>query len=262
MARLYLKFENTPLKDFGLTQGGVSIGRLPDNDIQIDNPAVSGHHARVYWDRDHFAIQDTKSFNGTYVNDQRVTSQALADNDIILIGKHTLTFRAEAGAAVAPASTAVVKPSVPTLEATAMLDTKKARELLAQAMGKPARTAAPAVPAATGVFEAPTQAMAASSEKRTGILSIVSGKTDQRSYVLTGKLTVIGKSDMASIRLRGWFAPQVAGAISRRDDRYFIASGGKQKVKVNGQPISGQWELQPGDMVTVWKVSMTFGYND
>ena len=97
---------------------------------------------------------------------------------------------------------------------------------------------------------------------RLGILSIMSGKTDQRSYVLTGKLTVIGKSDMASIRLKGWFAPQVAGAISRREDRYFISPGGRQKVKVNGQAITGQWELQSGDMISVAKVSMTFGYND
>ena len=261
MARLYLKFEKTTLKDFGLTQGGVTIGRLPDNDIQIDNPAVSGHHARVYWEGDHFVIQDTKSFNGTYVNDQRITTQPLADNDVILIGKHTLTFRAEPDQYVAPAATAVARPSVPTLEATAMLDTKKARELLAQAMGKAPVSATPA-PAATGVFETPLTAPPPPRAVRHGILSIVSGKTDQRSYVLTGKLTVIGKSEMASIRLHGWFAPQVAGAISRRDDRYFISPGGKQKIKVNGQVISGQWELQPGDMITVWKLSMNFGYND
>jgi len=259
MARLYLRFEKTNLKSFGLTQSGVTIGRLPDNDIQIDNPAVSGHHARVFWDRDHFAIQDTKSFNGTYVNDHRVTAQALTDNDVILIGKHTLTFRAEPAQSVAPASTLVIKPTLPAIESTAMLDTKKARELLAQAMGK-GHAATPA-PAATGAFEI-ASASKPMAEKKTGILSIVSGKTDQPSYVLTGKLTVIGKSDMASIRLRGWFAPQVAGAISRRDDRYFIASGGRQKVKINGQPIAGQWELQPGDTISLAKVSMTFGYND
>ncbi len=258
MARLLLKFENTTLKDIRLTQGGAGIGRLPDNDIQIDNPAVSGHHARVYWDADHFVIQDTKSFNGTYVNDQRVSSQALADNDVILVGKHTLTFKAEAGQDVAPASTAVARPSVPTLESTAMLDTKKARELLAQALGKTPATPVQQVAAAITTVPPPPPPR----QMRHGILSIMSGKADQRSYVLTGKLTVIGKSDMASIRLKGWFAPQVAGSISRREDRYFIASGGKQKIKVNGQTISGQWELQPGDMITVAKVTMTFGYND
>src|SRR2546425_9005095 len=38
-----------------LSQGVVTIGRLPDNLIQVDNPAVSGHHAKIYWDTDHYA---------------------------------------------------------------------------------------------------------------------------------------------------------------------------------------------------------------
>ena len=91
----------------------------------------------------------------------------------------------------------------------------------------------------------------------------MSGKTDQKSYLLTGKLTVIGKSDMASIRLKGWFAPKVAGAINHREDKYFIApADGKQKIKVNGQVIAGQKELQAGDMIIVARVNMTFNYND
>src|SRR3954466_15926791 len=147
MARLQLKFENTTLKQFPLTKGGLSIGRLPDNDIQVDNPAVSGHHATIYWQANHFVIEDTKSFNGTFINDQRITRQALADGDNILIGKHILTFRAEPLQDVAPASSPISKPLLPSLDATAMLDTKKARELLAQASAKVAAT--PTVPAVT-----------------------------------------------------------------------------------------------------------------
>lgn len=258
MAKLLLKFEDKLLEQVGLTQTGVTIGRVPDNDIRIDNPAVSSHHARIYWDNGHFVIEDAKSMNGTYVNDKRVTAQVLGDNDVVLIGKHTLIFKAEPGERVPASGNEGPRLLVPTLESTAMLDTKKAKELIAQAMGKvpasPVQQAA-AVAAAVGP-PAPTPVI------RHGFLSVISGKTDQRSYVLTGKLTVIGKSEMASIRLKGWFAPQVAGAISRHDDRYFIAPGGRQKIRVNGQPIGGQWELHPGDTISVAKVSMTFGYND
>jgi hypothetical protein len=261
MAKLLLKFENKILEDVRLTQTGVTIGRLPDNDIRIDNPAVSSHHARVYWDGSHFVVEDAKSLNGTYVNDRPVNQQVLGDNDIILVGKHTLTFKAEPGERVAASGNEGPRLLVPTLDSTAMLETQKAKELLAHAMAKGQPAAAAPAPAVTGAFELPVAAPAAPSMRR-GVLSIVSGKTDQRSYVLTGKLTVIGKSEMASIRLKGWFAPQVAAAISRRDDRYFIAPGGRQKVKVNGQATGGQWELQPGDMITVAKVTMTFNYNE
>lgn len=261
MAKLVLKFENTTLKQFPLSQGGVTIGRLPDNDIVIDNPAVSGHHARVFWESNHFTLEDTKSFNGTYINDQRITRQPLNDNDTILVGKHTLSFSAEPSEYVAPAANVAPRIAVPTLEATAMLDTKKARELLAQAAAaKPTPAAAP-VPVVTGQM-ASFSAPAPAPKLRLGVLTVVSGKTDQSSYVLTGKLTVVGKSNMASIQLKGWFAPQVAAAINRHGDKYFIAPATKNKVRVNGGLIPSQWELNPGDMISVGKVTMTFNYNE
>ncbi len=58
---------------------------------------------------------------------------------------------------------------------------------------------------------------------RIGMLSILEGKTDQEKYVLTGKMTMIGKSSMASIKLKGFFAPTTAALISKRDNKYFIA---------------------------------------
>jgi hypothetical protein len=87
------------------------------------------------------------------------------------------------------------------------------------------------------------------------------GKTDQHQYVLSGKLTVIGKSDMASIKLKGWFAPKVAAVINKRDGKYFIAASERDvKVKVNNSEISGQKELNEGDMIEVAHVKLTFSY--
>ena len=92
---------------------------------------------------------------------------------------------------------------------------------------------------------------------------IMHGKTDQSQYTLSGKLSVIGKSDMASIKLKGWFAPKVAAVINRRDGKYFVAASEKdQKVKVNGSLISGQHELNEGDTIEVAKISATFNYAD
>ncbi len=94
-------------------------------------------------------------------------------------------------------------------------------------------------------------------------MTIMSGKTDQSQYTLSGKLTVVGKSDMASIKLKGWFAPKVAAVINRRDAKYFIAASEKdQKVKVNGAVIAGQHELAEGDVIEVAKIRATFNYAD
>jgi hypothetical protein len=94
-------------------------------------------------------------------------------------------------------------------------------------------------------------------------LLVVSGKTDQQQYALLSKYSVIGKSDMASVKLKGWFAPKMAAAITRRDNKYFIAAADqKQQVKVNDQLIHGQKELEVGDMIEVAKVKMTFTYSD
>ena len=88
-------------------------------------------------------------------------------------------------------------------------------------------------------------------------------KTDQSQYTLASKLSVIGKSDMASIRLKGWFAPKVAAVINKRDGKYFIAASERNvKVKVNDELIAGQRELGEGDVVEVAGVKATFGYND
>ncbi len=282
MAKLYLKFEQAVLKEYALAQGVVTIGRLPDNLIQVDNLAVSGHHAKIYWEVDHYVVEDNNSLNGTFVNNQKISRTVLKDGDSVLIGKHAVVFKDEWHEdAPADKTQKVEKPlaaSVPTLESTVVLDTKKAREMLARAMAMPPTPQPPPPPrpaaspsAASPMAAAPAPAAAAPppppppapARERTGLLTIMSGKTDQGQYSLTGKLTVIGKSDMASIRLKGWFAPKVAAVINKRDNKYFIAASEKGvKVKVNNQLIAGQHELNEGDMVEVAGVQATFGYND
>jgi len=76
MPKLILQFENRVLKEYP-TGVMVTIGRLPDNMVIIDNPAVSSHHACVYSDGDQFIVEDLQSTNGTFVNEKRVTRHTL-----------------------------------------------------------------------------------------------------------------------------------------------------------------------------------------
>ncbi|MGH9579641.1 MAG: FHA domain-containing protein, partial [Terriglobales bacterium] len=134
------------------------------------------------------------------------------------------------------------------------LDTKKAKEMMAAAAAAQAQARG-----ATGA-PAPTRPLEPQRE-RTGILTVLDGKTDQKQYLLGSKLTVIGKSDMASIKLKGWFAPNVAATINKRDNKYFIApSERKIKLKINAEPVMGQRELAEGDTVEVEGVKMSFDF--
>jgi pSer/pThr/pTyr-binding forkhead associated (FHA) protein len=265
MAKLFLKFEAAVLKEVTLSQGVVTIGRLPDNLVQVDNPAVSGHHAKIYWDTDHYVLEDNESTNGTYVNNRRITRVVLNDGDQVLVGKHTVLFKDAWHEDAPEEKTVTTAPPMQRMDATMMLDTRKAKEMMAQAqaMASGTHSAAAATPAAAATSGAPTPAPPTPAKERIGTLTVMSGKTDQRQYVLAGKLNVIGKSDMASIRLKGWFAPKVAAVINRRDNKYFIAASEKNiQVKINEAVISGQHELADGDLVEVAKIKMTFSLNE
>jgi len=259
MAKLFLKFEDSVLKEVPLSQNPVTIGRLPDNTIQIDNLAVSGHHAKIYWDAGKYVIEDNNSLNGTYISTARISRQTLKDGDDVVIGKHTICFKDE-GFTLLSAQRAPVQqntaPPMAKLESTVMLDTKQMKERLA---GAPSSSQQGLGTASAGSAR---QSSAATAD-RIGTLTILDGKTDQREYLLTSKMSVIGKSDMASIKLKGWFAPNMAAIISKRDTGYFIAASEvKIKVKINGEEISGQKPLSDGDTIEVGGVTMAFGFQD
>ncbi len=99
MAKLVLKLNDATLNEFVVRQGNMTIGRRADNDIVIENLAVSGKHAALFTAGPECVIQDLQSTNGIFINNERITRKNLADGDTIQIGKHVLLFRAE------PAST-------------------------------------------------------------------------------------------------------------------------------------------------------------
>lgn len=91
-AKLILLYGQETLGEFPLDKESVVIGRRTGNDIQIDNLAVSGAHARVLTIlRDSF-LEDLNSTNGVFINGVRIKRQALQDGDLVTIGKHQLRY--------------------------------------------------------------------------------------------------------------------------------------------------------------------------
>lgn len=244
MAKLTLQFEDRVLKDVPLGKD-LTIGRLPDNGLVIDNPAVSGHHARVFLDGERYVVEDLRSRNGTYVNEKHVIRHTLQTGDVLLVGKHKLLFDQTADAEVA-----APKPLLPTLGKTAYLDTKHHRALLARLRDERARERARA------------QASSDTSEPMAtrvgrGVLHVVAGDVDQTEYRLEARTSFIGKSEIALVPLRGWFAPKAAAAIEQTERGYAITVM-KGKVVLNGTRLDGRHELNDGDVLDVSGVILRY----
>lgn len=70
-----------------------NIGRdATDNDLLIDDDAISRHHARIKLEEGQFVLYDLATTNGTFVNDKRIDKHALSHGDVIKIGETTFSF--------------------------------------------------------------------------------------------------------------------------------------------------------------------------
>jgi dipeptidyl aminopeptidase/acylaminoacyl peptidase len=92
-----LTFESGPFagRIIALPSQMVSVGRAPDNDVVVGDPATSGHHGRLEVRSGFFWISDLGSTNGTLVNGEPVIEKQLNDGDQIAIGQNVIRFSLE-----------------------------------------------------------------------------------------------------------------------------------------------------------------------
>lgn len=109
MPQLIATVEGVEVKHVYLTRDRTTLGRKSDNDIVLDNLAVSGHHCvfELHGLADVF-LEDLGSTNGTFVNNQRVKRQRLHDEDVIAIGSFRIRFLAASGDSGYHATTAMM----------------------------------------------------------------------------------------------------------------------------------------------------------
>lgn len=230
MPKLILSMDGLVLKEMVLTRERTSIGRKPDNDIQIDNLAISGHHAVITCILDDAFLEDQNSTNGTYVNGLPVKKHVLANNDVIELGKYRLKYLADAaqpGAMMAEmVETTVLKP----FELDRVVDSA----LLAEQ--------AAALPFAGGEDGA----------ARLGVIQVLSGANAGRELELSKTLTSLGKPGR-----------QVA-VITRRPQGYFITHvEGERFPLLNGLPLDAQAHpLHDHDIIELAGVKMEFFLRD
>jgi pSer/pThr/pTyr-binding forkhead associated (FHA) protein len=244
MAKLILSLEGSVIREVPLDKERITIGRKPQNDIQIENLAVSGEHARIVTILKDSFLEDLGSTNGTLVNGNPVKKHILQDNDVVEIGKYKLKFVMEALAAP-PAEQA----SMENFEKTMILRTPAAAKAAAKAFGvtpalhTTATTASPATASAAAVIAPPPVEQAA-----VAAIQILNGPSAGRELVFTKNLTTLGKAGV-----------QVA-VIARRPQGYFIThvEGVKYPV-VNGTTLDAQAHpLKDHDVIELAGVKMEF----
>ena len=77
---------------FEIKDERLTIGRTPENGIQIDHPSVSATHAQIRAIEGRYQILDLGSRNGTSVNGAAVEGTSLKDGSRISIGGSGLFF--------------------------------------------------------------------------------------------------------------------------------------------------------------------------
>ena len=99
MAMVVQLHEGVAIKKFKLDKPVLRIGRDPDSDIFIDNTVVSNAHAVIEVKSDpqsggapEYYIEDLKSTNSTFVNDEKITRHKLRHNDMIRVGWNHFKF--------------------------------------------------------------------------------------------------------------------------------------------------------------------------
>ena len=100
MAKLVLSVDGVTLREVPLSKERMTLGRKPQNDIVIDNIAVSAEHAVIVTLLNDSFLEDLGSTNGTFVNGQPVKKHFLQNGDTIELGKYRLKFIADADMAV------------------------------------------------------------------------------------------------------------------------------------------------------------------
>jgi pSer/pThr/pTyr-binding forkhead associated (FHA) protein len=91
--RVYLSEDNQAVHE--LAEDTVTVGRLSDNTIPIEDGSVSSHHAELVFEGGEYRLNDKGSTNGTFVNGEQVTTVLLKNGDQVRFGSIETVFAAE-----------------------------------------------------------------------------------------------------------------------------------------------------------------------
>ncbi|MCG3205975.1 MAG: hypothetical protein KCHDKBKB_02701 [Elusimicrobia bacterium] len=238
MAKVLIKFNSAFIKEVTLTKIETTFGRKPENDICIDHPTISGFHGKIKKEGSGYTLEDLNSTNGTFINGRRIKTGQLKDRDQIGVAGHIFDFHLED-----MASPPIPSVSNPAVNVSIGSEMKKEQPLPSNAT--------------------PTPKNESGTEAVQGIIRVVAGGVNgQSEIILKDLVTYIGTTDQALVKIKGFMAPSIAAAISKRPDGFFLKAVKAGYPKVNGINIQEQVLLENGALIEVGGTNMVFYRSD
>ena len=229
MAKIILLANQVAIREWTLELERLSVGRARSNDIHLDDPAVSSHHAAILWMAGTAFVQDLGSTNGTLLNGDPIQRALLHTHDEVTIAPFHLRYE-ENLADEGLDKTVVLKREPTTARPASDADRRAARERRDMATGP------------MPVFKPGPRAR----------LQLLSGRQVGRTVELVKPLTTLGRPGV-----------QVA-AIRRSNDGYtlhYVPTIGDrgEPPKVNGKPMApGPYLLQDNDVIELAGITLGF----
>ncbi len=234
MPTIKLVFKNKTLENYLLQKGtSLTIGRKRNNDVIIENLAVSSHHAKIDSVGDDFVFIDLQSKNGSFVNEKLVDSHWLNSGDVISIGKHSLVFSYSEDETQAGCGTEEI-------EKTMIMDTNDYRSMVNKSRDEVAKPQPKVKKPAT-----------------IAILRSVDGGSAK--YKCRNSIIKIGKHRDSDIVVKGFGVGRTSATISRRADGFYLSYiGGVSRPKVNSIKVKGDKILHDNDIIQIGKTKLRF----
>ena len=218
--KLVVKLKNRPLKTYQFIGKTLTIGRMPENDIEIDNLSVSRKHALISTSNIGYILKDLGSKNKTYLNGKEIETSQLKNGDTITIGKYQIVFKIP---------TPVTSPSEQMDQTVVIPNYHSKSEKLNidfSTISKP-----------------PARLLQLSSQKE---------------HILSNKKTIISKKKNADIHFSGIFVPRIELEIIKNNNDYTIKKiRGKKNVTINGERIEKKI-LEEEDLISIGSEEFVF----
>ena len=205
----------------------LTIGRSSNNDIVINSPGVSAHHAIISRHGKSYLLEDIHSTNGLYVNGEQVKRHKLKYWDEIQIYNYVLRFMASAGLRGDSEDEEVFDPAPS--DATLAFPVKGIDDLsrLRELSSKPC-------------------------------VQWLQDDGSENSLVLDDTVFSIGKDSECNLHTDHWFAPRFAANIENREQGFYLNPTRWGRVSLNGRKISAPARLHHNDIFHVAGLRLRF----
>lgn len=225
--KLVFSFNSKQIDEFPLDKEVMTIGRKEDNDIRIENLAVSGHHAKLLTIFDDSFLEDLDSTNGTQVNGHNIRKHPLKNGDVIIIGKHELRYE----------------------NANSATDDDTEKTVLIRP--KPQQPAYPSAVASNDVEYEPAKQPMSAPPLELAKLQILNGTGAGKELPLTKPSVKLGKAGSEVVQ------------INRRPDGHFIVCldqpNGSAPPRVNGENIGPRSvKLENHDIIEINRLKIEY----